>query len=56
MPLGHTDENGDGICDVCNKEIPEEEEYTLTPIERVMRFLATIIDRLLAIFRRMFGG
>ncbi|MBQ7638789.1 MAG: leucine-rich repeat domain-containing protein [Clostridia bacterium] len=55
MPLGHVDENGDGICDVCEKEIPENEEYTINPIKSVIRFFATIIDRLLAIFRKIFG-
>ncbi|MBQ9506787.1 MAG: leucine-rich repeat protein [Clostridia bacterium] len=54
---GHRDENGDGVCDVCSHVLsepdPEPEEGSL--FERIRRFAATIIDRLLALFRKLFG-
>jgi hypothetical protein len=53
---GHKDENGDGMCDVCSHVLsepdPEPEEETL--FERIRRFAATIIDRLLALSRKLF--
>lgn len=53
-PTGHSDSNNDGICDVCGEETGESFE-TISFIERVRRYLTSIIDRIVALFRRLFG-
>lgn len=48
-PTGHTDEDGDHICDVCGNEIER------TVIEKVAEFFKGIVNSILAIFRKLFG-
>lgn len=48
-PTGHTDEDGDHICDVCGEDIQ------LSFGERVAEFFKGIVNSILAIFRRLFG-
>lgn len=48
-PTGHTDENGDHICDVCGEDIQ------LSFGERIAEFFKGIVNSILALFRRLFG-
>lgn len=55
MPTGHTDNDGNGTCDVCGEEIGEFDEIQITFVERVRRFFSNLINAIIALFKKLFG-
>ena len=54
-PIPHADNDGDGRCDGCNVPMETASEQKVSFFEEIRIVFRTIIDRLLALFRRMFG-
>ncbi len=54
-PLPHGDADGDGRCDGCGEPMETANEQKPGLFEEIRRVFATFIDRLLALFRKMFG-
>lgn len=54
-PKGHSDLNDDGLCDNCGQKINGDEEITVNPIKNFFKRLATMFDKLFALFKKIFG-
>lgn len=52
---GHTDFDDDGICDICGEKTGSDSDNNESFIERFINRITSIIDRIIALFRRLFG-